>query len=341
MHKKLSLLFCCVAGSLCANPSFDVMMGKESGYYKKQLGSDESAFLSHLRDEFSKKEMTHEDNTYHTPKIIHFIWLGPRPFPAQSVKNMRSFLIHHPDWKCLFWTDRERPQIFNEVEVRLVKDFKFKHLKHQFNGSTNYGEKSDLLRFEVLHQYGGVYVDHDANALQPFDSLHKKYKFYAGLEAPHSPIAGAQITLGNGLIGGGAGHPIFEKVMVWMRDHWKQKESDFAGRDLVVNRSYIALTKVIKESALGPRDIVFPAAYFFPKEGITPIFSNHFYACAWTEGEGKGSLFQQEVERKLDLIRCHLKRIYVGAIALSLLLTVLMISSYFYRRRLSFASSRS
>jgi hypothetical protein len=59
------------------------------------------------------------------------------------------------------------------------KKFKMKN-KDAFSGATNYGEKSDILRYEILSQFGGIYVDCDFECLKPFDDL-LSCAFFTGL----------------------------------------------------------------------------------------------------------------------------------------------------------------
>src|SRR5580692_3619317 len=40
------------------------------------------------------------------PKTLHFIWLGPKPFPAASVSNVKGWIDRHEGWKVKFWSDQ-------------------------------------------------------------------------------------------------------------------------------------------------------------------------------------------------------------------------------------------
>jgi mannosyltransferase OCH1-like enzyme len=40
-----------------------------------------------------------------------------------------------------------------------------------FDRASNFGEKSDIWRYEILFRLGGVYVDTDFECVRPFDSL--------------------------------------------------------------------------------------------------------------------------------------------------------------------------
>jgi hypothetical protein len=79
------------------------------------------------------------------PKIFHQIWIqGEMPEPYRYFRD--HLLDLHPGWEYRFWTDENRPKLFNEKIYR-------SYTKPCF--------KSDILRYELLAQYGGVYIDSD------------------------------------------------------------------------------------------------------------------------------------------------------------------------------------
>lgn len=49
-----------------------------------------------------------------------------------------------------------------------------------FDHASNYGEQSDILRYELLYLYGGVYVDTDMQAVRPLDDLCKVRRAWLG-----------------------------------------------------------------------------------------------------------------------------------------------------------------
>src|SRR5262249_44034916 len=133
------------------------------------------------------------------PKIIHQIWLGPKRTPQFFLKFRDSWQKRHPDWEYRLWTDAD------------LANFDF-DLKNLFDQSNNYGEKSDILRCEILLKYGGVYVDADFECLKPFDDLVSKYDFFAGIEPPHEiPESDHVLLISNALIGSVPGHPIIRR----------------------------------------------------------------------------------------------------------------------------------
>ncbi len=309
--KALALLLLWAPFSLNAG-SFEEWMGKGTPHWDHLQQEADLADLKVYQALYEKNEkwLGELAKQIKIPHVIHFIWLGPRPFPPESVENVRTWLAAHPDWTVKFWTDRERIPPCSGMQRCFVQDFPFLRLKDRYEQSQNYGEKSDILRYEILFQEGGVYVDHDANCLKPFGDLHGAYDFYCGLETPHPPFVERNLTCGNGVIGSRPGHPSIGKVIELIDERWNARGELFRGKDgfsrtqLVMQRTYIALTDALRGTIdrEGNVDIVLPAAYFFSKKGIPSLYSHHFYANAWADEGAKRSPFEKEIEKKLEKI---------------------------------------
>ena len=246
---------------------------------------------------------------FRIPKRVHLIWLGPRAFPRESVENIRTWLAYHPDWAFYFWTDRARLPPCNGMKMCNVRDFEFKFLENEYEESQNWGEKSDILRYEILYQKGGVYIDHDANCLRPFHGLHTGYDFYAALEMPHEELNELALTAGIGIIGAKAYHPVVRGAIQMIKDRWKPTTDKFKGTDplvqarLVSYRTYVALTLALRKNLNlpGNRDIIFPACYFYPKHGLPGFYSEHFYATSWNNL--KETVVEKQLMQKLRYLR--------------------------------------
>src|SRR5262249_22129580 len=143
--------------------NFEDLTGKDLPTWKYIQTKEDLAHLTLFKQIYDAgKSYLHETNSdSRVPQVVHFIWLGPKPFPLKSVENVRTWMGKHPDWTFNFWTDRERPLPVPGMQVRMVKDFQFLKLAECFSKTANFGEKSDVLRYEILYQEGGVYVDHD------------------------------------------------------------------------------------------------------------------------------------------------------------------------------------
>ena len=91
------------------------------------------------------------------PKKIHQIWLGGE-IPKIYDIIRKTWEKCHPDWEYKLWTDKDIDSL-NIIN------------KKQYDNATNFGTKSDILRYEILYQFGGVYVDTDFECIKKFDDL--------------------------------------------------------------------------------------------------------------------------------------------------------------------------
>jgi len=177
------------------------------------------------------------------PKIIHQIWLGgPLPMELEElVDNVKKAHVGR-GWQYKLWTDDD------------LKDLQLYNQKY-FDEAKNAGARSDMLRYEILYRYGGVYLDTDYEVLQPFDELHYLYDMYVGMEPLDTKIA----KVGLSIVAARPGHPAVAHYMRTIKDDWHK-----AG---VVQRTgpwHWTRSFFVAAGREGNRDIVFPATYFYP-----------------------------------------------------------------------------
>lgn len=90
------------------------------------------------------------------PKIIHQIWIGPKP-PPQAI--MESWKRHYPDYEYILWNEDKIAEEFPNG-IRGQK---------QFDVQSKYAGKANILRYGILHKYGGVYIDADSVSYRQID----------------------------------------------------------------------------------------------------------------------------------------------------------------------------
>ncbi len=195
----------CVAMLMCLSaleakvrePGFDSCMRTDPNYIKYSgRNSQEWGRVKLLFQKYQKKKARSHlaKAKYIIPKKIHLIWLGSSP--TEFVQNMfESWKRLHPTWQVKLWTDED------------VWSF---HLKNQkaYDTAKNWGEKSDIFRYEILEREGGIHADTDFECIKPFDDICKTADFFAGVGYSE----GAPF-LYNGLIGCRAGHPIIKRCV--------------------------------------------------------------------------------------------------------------------------------
>lgn len=94
------------------------------------------------------------------PKIIHQIWLGSSKPPSEA---MDSWKIKHPDWEYILWDENE---IKNQFPNGLYNEEDYERLEHN-----SYAGQADILRYEILYYFGGIYIDADATCLNSLDDF--------------------------------------------------------------------------------------------------------------------------------------------------------------------------
>ena len=186
-----------------------------------------------------------DTHTQRIPKIIHQIWLGS-PLPDNYKKWQETWQNMGPEWEYKLWTDKE------------VKNLKLINQKF-YDLERNYGAKSDILRIEILYNYGGIYVDTDFECLQaqPFELFNSNFDFYVGFHPADIKL----FALENALIASVPKHPILKGYMEALRYNY-----GIYARNLLCRTGPGALTQAFFKYAntQGYKDIVFPPSFFYP-----------------------------------------------------------------------------
>lgn len=197
-------------------------MAKPSKFHEE---CDLDGFLGLLLDPFSRTQMDRLGRLYTAslepetalrprgsiPKIIHQIWIGPRPLPQEYEQFMAGWRQQYPDWEHRLWTNAE-------VEAL---DYPSKDL---VEGSVCFGQKTDILRAEILYKFGGLYIDTDYECVKSLQTIHEHYDFYGTLRAnPLLYLASPRtypspLLICNSMIGARPGHPILKAYLDKVRD---------------------------------------------------------------------------------------------------------------------------
>jgi len=82
--------------------------------------------------------------------------------PQDFVKNGEAWKKLNPTWEVITWT---------EPTFVIVNECLYKRPPRHLGPVDQLRYRSDLLRLEILHQYGGLYVDTDIEPLRPIESL--------------------------------------------------------------------------------------------------------------------------------------------------------------------------
>jgi hypothetical protein len=124
------------------------------------------------------------------PRVVHRIWLGGSPMPAQLEQLGTTFPRHDPHWQMRLWTDADLPELeIGAAERRRAR---------------SHSELSNLVRYEVLSRQGGVYADTHVECRRPLTALLRGIDAFAALEIPG--------RVGTAILGTVPRHPVFERA---------------------------------------------------------------------------------------------------------------------------------
>lgn len=93
------------------------------------------------------------------PKIIHQVWFGSQIDPSTNrgflMKRVKE-IAERNGYLYKLWTDAERTEEF----LPITKEYIDEALEiGRQKGTSRWAQAADLARYEILHRYGGVYLD--------------------------------------------------------------------------------------------------------------------------------------------------------------------------------------
>jgi hypothetical protein len=165
----------------------------------------------------------------------------------------------NPGWSVKTWTD-------SDFSTKWLANQELFDKAEEFAPSDGVGQfRSDLARYEILHRFGGVYVDCDVEPLKPFDSLLEGVEGFAGWEEDGAFV-------GNTVLGSVAGNPFFAAMIGEAAGGARSNK----GRAVTWMTGPRVLTRVYRDWQDKSNLCVYPQKYFFPysyndlKSGASP-----------------------------------------------------------------------
>ena len=134
------------------------------------------------------------------PKIIHQIWIGPKPAPTNLLRTWKE---KHPNFEYILWTETElaNRQMVLECLPQIAEI-------PEING------KADIIRWEILWQMGGYFVDADSICIEPFDAFFEGRSAFATYENENN----RQGLVATGTMGFQPQHPLCRDIIDWIKN---------------------------------------------------------------------------------------------------------------------------
>jgi mannosyltransferase OCH1-like enzyme len=201
------------------------------------------------------------------PRVFHQIWLGEADFPYPAERE--TWQRHHPDWEHRLWTEAELPADLELAEAA--------------NLLRQPAERADILRLELLHRHGGVYLDADFECLKPIDPLLDAVSCFLGL------LDSGRVS--NAVIGCVPGHPLLARAMAEVRPRTTYGPVDREGTGPLL----------LERLRRGMDDVtLLPSNTFYATEREEAEYAFHLSARSWKDEEGlRADLARAERERQI------------------------------------------
>jgi mannosyltransferase OCH1-like enzyme len=202
------------------------------------------------------------------PRVFHQIWVGPTPFPDEFRELQRTWTNRHPGWELRFWTEDNLPGGLRPEVYELLRQP---------------AERADVLRLELLHREGGVYVDADLECLRPIEPLLDGVSCFLGA------LDSGRVS--NAIVGSVPGHPLLGQALAELRPRSTYGPVDREGTG-----------PLLLERLRGgfPDVTVFDPEVFYETARERAVYAFHHSVRSWKDAEGlRGDVARAERDRAI------------------------------------------
>jgi mannosyltransferase OCH1-like enzyme len=191
------------------------------------------------------------------PKVFHQIWLGKEERSSKFFEYSQSWIQRHPDWEYKLWADKDVFLLCNQS---------------QYDASRTMAQKADILRYEILQRFGGVYIDTDFECLKNIEDLISDMTAFSAFEDDRGAVA-------IGIMGAIPGHPVFIDVVARLSE----------GFDSTLPPCDTTGPRLFTNCVQGRTDIhIFPHSVFYPQHysghvwgPLSEAYAVHHWAHSW------------------------------------------------------------
>jgi hypothetical protein len=210
------------------------------------------------------------------PKILHQLWIGPKPRPSIFMDICKE---KNPDFEYILWTEEE----LKKRDMRL-------QCGAQINSMSEINGKADIIRWEILYKYGGIFVDADCICIEPFADDFTALSGFASYECETNRPGLVATTL----MGFQQQHPLCLAAIQWILTNNISVEQTKQRAWITVGPGL--LTRQIQSGRFSDVSL-FPSYYFLPKhytgtlyKGHGKIYSHHEWGSTYQNYEGMNGM---------------------------------------------------
>lgn len=126
------------------------------------------------------------------PQSIHFIWIGS-DVPKKYIENIHTYMKKNPKYTIYLWIDHDITNAINKkIQLRNVNTLELINSKI-YQHESNFGAKADILRYEIIFQEGGMYMDIDSISVKAFDE-NFRFSTVSYIESSYNDVSNAFFT---------------------------------------------------------------------------------------------------------------------------------------------------
>lgn len=208
------------------------------------------------------------------PKIIHYSWVGTT-IPRNVVDRINEWKSKLPDYKFMYW---------NEENYDFSK-FKFTREKMK---NHQWGYVTDELRYDVLYNYGGFYMDTDMIIKKNISDLLNQ-KMVWGFQYDNAILTA--------FVGSEPHHHLLKEILAQYSD-----EGNFGSLNRMVSNPFVTnifikkygdtFTLNNKLQELEDGLVVYPRDYFcYPSHNDNANYAEHLFDNTWNNGKKQKGVY--------------------------------------------------
>ena len=234
------------------------------------------------------------------PKIIHYCWLGRGEKPKLVKKCINSWKKHCPDYQIIEWNE-------DNLDIASAPLFVRQALEQK-----KWAFATDYIRYQVVYENGGIYLDTDVEIIKNLDMFLKNSAFFGFEKSNHN----MWIASGLGFGAEKRNAFLFELMNTYENSSFYKPDGSMdttacPARELSVFTKH-GLKPDGTEQLLDNGIHIFPSDFFCPCDFHTGIVkktkntvSIHWYAASWYSLEQQQNR-KKRLKQERKLYFCHI-----------------------------------
>jgi mannosyltransferase OCH1-like enzyme len=211
------------------------------------------------------------------PKVVHHFWFGPAQMPALAQRCIASWRATLPDYEIKEWTEANY-------------DVHKSAFTREAYANRRWAFLTDFARLDVLHQYGGIYLDADVEVYKSFSPLLSDKTFLGFM---------FDCNLSTAVIGSEPGQPVIGELLA----DYDHLVGNLSVNNDLFTRFFIRRFpqfKLNNERQQLDEVTIYPKEFFdFPVLWGPGGYSMHLYMGSWRRQSGMKERFMARLKLSL------------------------------------------